>query len=249
MTISLITPTYNSAATLRDTLASVAGQTYRDREYIIVDNVSTDETLKIIEEYRERLKIILISEPDEGIYDALNKGINRATGAIIGILNSDDFYKNNTVLEKIAAGFRDNPDSEACYGDLEIINPAATGKIVRFWKAGAYREKKLDSGWIIPHPTFFVRREIYEKFGAYRTEFRLAGDYELLLRLLKIHHLKTIYRPETLVSMRAGGRSGRNWRQRIKGWRELRLAWKVNDLKVPPFFILRRILFKIIQYL
>jgi len=249
MKISLITPTYNSAKTIRDTLDSVAGQTYRDLEYIIIDGVSRDETLAIITEYQERLDIRLISEPDAGLYDAMNKGIGLASGDIVGILNSDDFFKSKTSLEKIMTGFQSNPQAEACYADLEFVSPDNPHKVVRFWKAGTYQEKKLNNGWIIPHPTFFVKRRVYQQFGAFRPEFKLAGDYELLLRLLKLHHLPVAYVPEILVCMRAGGESGRNIKQRQTGWQELEKAWAINGLKLPRLFILRRIFFKLHQYL
>jgi glycosyltransferase len=248
MKISLITPTYNSAATLRDTLNSVAAQDYQTLEYIIIDGASSDQTLDIINSYRDRLKITLLSEADNGLYDAMNKGISLASGEIIGILNSDDFYHDNRALKKIAAYFQDHPDSDACYSNLEFVNPTDLNKVVRFWRAGEYEEKKLNSGWIIPHPTFFVRRKIYKKFGVFRTDLKLAGDYELLLRFLKVNKIKIGYLPETFIRMRTGGASGRSLHERRQGWRELKKAWEINNLRRPAFFILRRILSKIRQY-
>jgi len=249
MTISLITPTYNSAKTIRDTLNSVASQTYPNLEYIVIDGASQDGTLDIIKEYSGRLKIKLISEPDKGLYDAMNKGIRLASGDIVGILNSDDFFKDRLSLEKIATGFINNPGTEAGYADLEFVSRNNLHQVIRFWRAGLYQEKKLDNGWVIPHPTFFAKRRVYQQYGAFKTEFKLAGDYELLLRLLKLHRLPLFYIPEVLVQMRSGGSSGRNLAQRRLGWQELKKAWEINHLKIPRFFIMRRVFFKINQYL
>lgn len=248
MKISLITPSYNSAATINDTLESVKNQAYPDLEYIIIDGASTDKTLDVIKNYQENLKIKLISERDRGIYDAMNKGVNLATGEIVGIINADDFYKNKDVLRKINEAFEAHPEIEAIYGDLEFVNPTDLKKIVRFWPAGEYNEKKLANGWTIPHPTLFLRHEVYKKYGSFRTDLPIAGDYEFILRLLKKGGIKTFYLTETLVCMRTGGTSGRNLKQRFKGWRELSLAWRLNNLKKPYFFIFRRVIFKVMQY-
>jgi len=248
MKISLITPSYNSAATINDTLESVKNQAFPDLEYIIIDGASTDKTLDIIKNYQENLKIKLVSERDRGIYDAMNKGVNLATGEIVGIINADDFYKNNDVLKKVSIIFITRPEIDAVYGDLEFFKSTDLKKIVRFWPAGKYNEKKLANGWTIPHPTLFLRREVYKKYGGFRTDLAIAGDYEFILRLLKKEKIKVFYLPETLVCMRTGGASGRNLKQRFKGWQELSLAWKLNNLKRPYFFICRRIVFKIMQY-
>lgn len=256
MIISLITPTYNSAKTILDTLKSVSGQIFNSQidqslEYIIIDGASKDDTLKIIREYSEanNLKVKLISEPDHGLYDAMNKGIKIASGDLVGILNSDDIFKDNQILSKVAACFNSQAEIDACYGDLEFVSSDDLNKVVRFWRAGNYQENKLNNGWIIPHPTFFARRSVYEKFGFFRSEFKIAGDYELMLRFLKINKIKTFYLPEVLTRMRIGGVSSQNLKQRRKGWRELKQAWRVNNLKVPPLFIMRRIFFKLKQYL
>jgi glycosyltransferase involved in cell wall biosynthesis len=250
MKISLITPTYNSGKTIADTIESIITQNYIDLEYIVIDGNSTDETKEIISSYQNKVNIKLISEPDKGIYDAMNKGVRMATGDIIGILNSDDFYYDDTVLSKVNNIFELNADIDAVYGDLVYVNKDNTAKQTRYWKAGQYEEEKLDYGWIIPHPTFFVKRDVYEKCEKiFDTSFLLAADYELLLRLLKITKIKVRYIPETLVSMREGGASANNLKQRIRGWQELRKAWKVNNLKIPRFFILRRLLSKVGQYL
>jgi glycosyltransferase len=224
MKLSLITPTYNSAKTIRDTLNSVNHQSKIDLEYIIVDGNSTDQTLKIIKEYQNNLPLTIISEPDNGLYDAMNKGISRATGDIVGIINSDDFYQNNTALQKIINIFITHPDIDIVYGDLEFVDSLNIKKVIRFWRAGEYKEKKLANGWTMPHPTMFVRKQVYEKYGTFNPNFHLAGDYELTLRLLKKDKVNVFYYHETLVAMRAGGRSGKNLKNRQAGWRELKLA-------------------------
>ncbi len=250
MKFSIITPTYNSEKTVLDTVESIARQNYSDLEYIVVDGTSTDNTMNLILSYKDKINLKYISERDKGIYDAMNKGIKMATGDIIGILNSDDFYFDNNILSKINSLFETDSSIDAVYGDLVYVNNNNTKKQTRFWKAGEYNENKLDNGWIIPHPTFFVKREVYEKSNKiFDTTFDLAADYELLIRLLKIQKIKVKYIPEILVSMREGGASASSLKQRIKGWKELRQAWKINNLKVPIFFVFRRILNKVGQFL
>lgn len=247
MTISLITPSYNSAATIARTIESVIAQNYSDLEYIIIDGVSKDRTAEIVSAYQNKIKIKFISEPDRGIYDAMNKGIKIASGEIIGILNSDDLFDNKLVLKNVAETFSDN-SIEAVYGDVKYFFDNVD-KITRYWRAGKYQESKLNNGWVIPHPALFVRRMVYEKYGLFNPDFRIAGDYEFILRILKIHKVKVKYLPEVFTKMYNGGASGSSLEQRKKGWEELKKAWLVNNLKLPHFFILRRILFKLRQYL
>ncbi len=247
MTFSLITPSYNSAATIARTIDSVLLQNYSDLEYIIIDGVSTDNTENIVLSYQDRINIKFFSEKDSGIYDAMNKGIKFASGEIIGILNSDDLFGNNKVLVQVAEAFNDS-EVEAVYGDVRYFSNDIN-KITRYWRAGKYNENKLNNGWTIPHPTLFLRRSVYEKCGLFRTDFKLAGDYEFILRALKIYKIKLKYLPQVFVRMYNSGSSGSNLEQRIKGWKELKKAWYVNNLTLPRFFILRRILFKLTQYL
>jgi len=246
MKISIITICYNSASTIEDTIKSVIAQNYLDLEYIIVDGGSKDDTLKIIEKYRDKIAKI-ISEPDKGIYDAMNKGIVLATGEVVGIINSDDFYEHNTVLIEVFSCFENNK-IDACYGNIKYVDRLAKEKQVRFWKAGKYKKEKLNSGWIIPHPAFFVRKEVYNRLGSFNTDFRIAADYELMLRFLQ-NNTAVQYLDSTLVCMREGGFSGQSFAQRKKGWAELKKAWQSNNLPVPRLFIFRRILSKIKQYL
>lgn len=235
MKISIITVTYNSAATLEETILSVINQTYQNIEYIIVDGKSTDSTLSIIDKHKDRIAKF-VSEKDNGIYDALNKGISMASGDVVGILHSDDFYTSNEVLQKIAERFiKDN--CEALYGDLLYVSKDNTDKIIRKWRAGEFKSNSFLFGWMPPHPTFFVKKEVYEKHKAFNLDFKTSADYELMLRLLYKHKIKTSYLPEFIVKMRMGGQSNISTKNRIIANLEDRKAWEVNGLK-PYFFTL-----------
>jgi len=245
MKISLITISYNSAKTIEKTIQSVLSQTYTDIEYIIIDGTSTDGTLEIINKYKDKITKI-ISEKDKGIYDAMNKGIFLATGDVVGIINSDDFYIDEFSIAKVIDYFEKN-NVGACYANLEYVDRENIDKKVRSWRAGEYDQKKLSSGWIPPHPTFFVKKQIYEKYGKFNLDFSIAADYELMLRFL-LKGIKIGYIDEYLVCMREGGHSAKSVRQRFRGWQEIRKSWQVNNKKVPNFLIFRRILSKLSQY-
>ena len=245
MKISIITATYNSAATVRDTLDSVSKQTYPNVEHLIIDGLSKDNSLEICRQYPH--VSFIHSEKDNGIYDAMNKGISLATGDIIGILNSDDFYTSDTVLEKVADAFRRGVD--AVYGDLQYVHQENTSKVLRTWKSGTYHHRDFFYGWMPPHPTFFVRREVYDRIGSFNTSLRSAADYEFMLRALLKHKMKAVYIPEILVKMRAGGVSNASINNRIRANREDRRAWQINGIK-PYFFTLYLKPFrKIFQYI
>ena len=230
--ISIITATYNSAATISDTLRSVASQDYSEIEHIIVDGGSTDDTLSIVSQFPHVARVI--SEKDNGIYDAMNKGLRVCTGEIIGLLNSDDFYVSTTdirqVVEKLIT---DQTDS--LYGDLVYVHPEETRKVKRTWIAGKFHPRKFLYGWMPPHPTFFVRRKIYEVLGEFNTNLKSAADYELMLRFLYKSKISVSYLPHVLVKMRAGGMSNATLSNRIKANREDREAWRVNHIQ-PYFF-------------
>lgn len=247
MKISIITPSYNSAATIARTINSVIAQNYSDLEYIIIDGVSTDDTAKIVSSYQNKININFISEPDNGIYDAMNKGIKMASGDIVGILNSDDLFSGDDVLSTIADAFANN-QADIVYGDIQYFsdNPK---KIIRYWETGEYKNSKLNNGWTIPHPALFVKKTVYDLAGLYDSNFKIAGDYEFILRILKKHNFSLKYIPKVFVKMFAGGVSGRDLKNRKKGWSELKKAWIINDLKIPRFFILRRLFFKASQLL
>ena len=224
--ISIITVCFNSEATIEETIKSVINQDYQNIEYIVIDGKSTDTTLSIIEKYKRNITKI-ISEKDEGLYFAINKGIKIASGDVIGILHSDDFYATKNIISDVINLFS-KTETDSVYGDLQYV--AKNEKIIRYWKAGKYDESLFLKGWMPPHPSFFVRKKMYLNFGLYNTNFKSAADYELMLRLLYKHKILTQYLPEVLVKMRVGGQSNASLMNRIKANKEDRLAWKVNNL-------------------
>jgi glycosyltransferase len=234
MKITIITATYNSAATVKDTLNTVRDQDYADVEHIIVDGMSTDDTLTIVSGFPHVAKVV--SEKDKGIYDAMNKGIGLATGDVIGILNSDDIYIDHTVLSAVAQAFAD-PAVMTVYADLQYIDAGDTNRIRRTWVAGPFKKKNFYYGWMPPHPTFFVRKEVYRQAGLFSTDLRSAADYELMLRILLKYGFSVRYLPRVIVKMRTGGMSNASLNNRLRANREDRLAWKLNGLK-PNFFTL-----------
>jgi len=245
--ISIITVTYNSAQTLEHTIQSVLLQDHPDVEYIIVDGASTDDTLAVIRKYRHKIDHF-VSEKDEGLYYALNKGIALATGDIIGILHADDFYMDDHVLSKVASTF-EKTKAGAVYADLYYVDKDNTEKIIRKWRSGPYTEGKFLWGWMPPHPTFFVKKEIYQKYGGFNTQLRSAADYELMLRFIHKHKIKLGYLPEFIVKMRTGGQSNASVKNRLKANKEDCKAWEMNRLK-PYFFTLTlKPLRKIFQFL
>ena len=234
MKISIITATYNSAATLRDTLTCVRDQHHPDTEHIIVDGRSTDGTLAVISEFPHVAKVV--SEKDDGIYDAMNKGIALATGDVIGILNSDDIYTDPAVLPTVAEIFSD-PSVMTAYADLQYVEPDDLDKVVRTWKTGIFDKKNFYYGWMPPHPTFFVRKEVYSQVGMFNTSLRSAADYEIMLRILLKHGYPAHYIPRVIVKMRSGGMSNASFWNRLRANKEDRLSWKLNGLQ-PYFFTL-----------
>jgi glycosyltransferase involved in cell wall biosynthesis len=244
--VSIITATYNSSATLDDTLRSVASQDYENIEHLIIDGGSTDSTRSIAGQYPHVGKFI--SEKDDGIYDAMNKGIGIATGEIIGILNSDDFYNDHQVISRVVREF-ETAAVDAVYGNLQYVNAIQTSKITRTWRAGAFKRNHFYYGWMPPHPTFFVRKRIYEEYGLFNTVLRSAADYELMLRFLFRHQVPVSYIPEVLVKMRAGGVSNASIRNRIKANAEDRMAWKLNGLKPYIFTLTLKPIRKITQFI
>lgn len=243
--VSIITITYNSEATLADTLKSVLNQTYKNIEYIIVDGKSTDGTLTIIDAYKSNIAKV-VSEKDKGLYDALNKGISMATGDVIGILHSDDFYTSNTVIEKVVQTLSEN-NSDAVYADLYYVDKNNTDNIFRKWKSGNYKHGMFVSGWMPPHPTFFAKRSCYQSFGSFNLNLVSAADYELMLRFIHKHKIKLAYLPEFIIKMRVGGKSNVSLKNRIRANNEDRKAWKINGLKPHFYTLYAKPLRKIIQ--
>lgn len=246
---SVITATYNSSASVADTIKSILNQDYDNYEIIFIDGASKDKTLDVIktETFSAIDKVKIISEPDAGIYDALNKGIMNSAGDVIAFLHADDFYASDNVLRNIAAKF-DEADSDSVYGDLEYVRKENTEKIIRYWRSGSFTIAKLKKGWMPPHPAFFVKKEIYEKFGNFDLSFKIAADYDFMMRVLFKEKISTAYLPEVLVKMRVGGESNKSISNILKKSNEDLRAMKKNSLgglpalisknirKVPQFF-------------
>jgi glycosyltransferase len=247
MKISIITVCFNSAKTIEDTIRSILSQNYKEIEYIIVDGGSTDGTLDILKRYSDQIHKY-ISGPDNGIYDAMNKGIKLATGDIIGFLCSDDFYADENVIRQIVEVIRAN-NTDCCYGDLEYVAGNSINKVVRRWKSRPYQEGLFEKGWHPPHPTFFVKKCIFDKYGGFDLDYDIGADYELMLRFLKKYNISSCYVPKVFVKMRTGGKSNKNLWQIIKANIECFKAWKRNGLKITPFIILKKPASKLIQYM
>ncbi len=242
--ISLITVVYNSQNTIRRCIESVISQNYSNIEYIIIDGGSTDGTLQIIEQYRAHINFFL-SEPDKGIYDAMNKGINAATGKIVGTLNSDDFFAYKDVISCISEAF-EQYDPDVVYGNLDYIN--LNGKVQRKWKAGNYKNNFFNWGWMPPHPTFYCKRELFEKLGAYNLQYGTAADYELMVRFIHYYKLNVYYLNRTIVKMGVGGVSNKAYINRYKAWKNDYRAMRKNGVFFPPLAIILKPIRKIVQY-
>lgn len=212
MTISIITATYNSAKTVKDTFNSILAQTFNDIEYIVIDGASTDGTLDIIKEYELKFngKMRCISEKDKGLYDAMNKGIAMATGDIVGILNSDDFYTSNDILETINNTFCDN-EIDALYGDIHFVDCENTDKSTRYYSSRIFKRPLMRIGLMPAHPSFYCKREVYEKYGAFNASYKIAADFDSLVRYIYINRIKTKYIKRDFVTMRDGGVSTKNF--------------------------------------
>lgn len=208
MKISIVTAVFNRVGTISDALRSVEAQRYQNVEHIIQDGGSGDGTLDIIKKF-DASSAKLVSEPDSGIYDAINKGISRASGGIIGLMHSDDFFADDMVLQRVAEAFRDRK-VDGVYGDLDYVSASNTDRIIRRWRSGPYRADLLKRGWMPPHPTLYLRREVFDRWGLYDTSMSIAADYEAMLRYLVKGNIRLSYIPEVLVKMRIGGESNRS---------------------------------------
>ncbi len=246
MTITIITATYNSALSIEDCIKSVLSQTYKNIEYIIIDNCSTDTTLDIAKSYDEKIDRI-ISEPDKGIFDALNKGIQIASGDYIGFLHADDFYADNEVIENVAKLLTEK-ETDSLYGDLQYVGQKNSSRVIRNWIAGEFTKKKLMNGWMPPHPTFFVKRSCYRKLGLFNLDYKIAADYELMLRFLGKHSISTCYLNNVLVKMRTGGTSNKSLKNVIRKSKEDLKAIKENNMRSYYTLVLKN-LRKINQFL
>jgi glycosyltransferase involved in cell wall biosynthesis len=238
MKFSIVTVCLNSEETIASTLDSVAEQDWPHREHLIIDGGSTDRTGMLVQN-RARGDVKWFSEPDTGIYSAMNKGLAKAEGDIIAFLNSDDFYADPKVLSDVAGIFQ-TEKADAVYGDIVYVSRTDAQRICRYWKTGRWQPGSFQRGWVIPHPAFFCRKDIYVKLGGYREDFQVAGDFELLLRFVEIHRIRCVYRSRVLVKMRTGGKAGR-WSGIWQGNQEILRSFRIHRLKPAPFFFVRKV--------
>lgn len=231
MKISIITVTYNSAATLRDTMESVLAQTYTDIEYVVVDGLSKDNTMDIVREYEPRFqgRMKYISEKDHGLYEAMNKGIRMATGEIVGIINSDDFYHRNDIIQLVADAMAAS-EVQAVYGDVRFVNPENLDKTVRYYSSKIFRPSLFRFGFMPAHPTFFTYRKYFEQYGYYRLDYKIAADYELLVRFLHKYGVKARYLHTDFMKMRTGGVSTASIKSNILLNKEIVRACRSNGI-------------------
>ncbi len=243
--VSIITITYNSSKTLDETVKSVLGQSYDDIEYIIIDGQSADNTVEIIKSYGDRISKY-ISEKDNGIYDAMNKGVSLAKGDIIGFINSDDKLNSDDCVSEIVKVFQIY-NTDVVYGDKIYTASSNTDKVIRYWRAGEYNKNNFKKGWMPPHLSTYIKREFYEKYGKFRTDFKIAADYELMFRFMYKYNAKSKYLPKVIARMRAGGISNKSIKNILISNYEVYKSWRVNGFRVSPFIIVRKPISKTIQ--
>ena len=247
MKISIITVCYNSGKTIEDTFKSVQSQSYKDIEYIVIDGGSKDNTMELINQYKEIIDYS-VSEKDNGLYDAMNKGIEKATGDVIGFLNSDDLFCDDMAVEKVMNVFNENSKIDSVYADIYYVDQNNTDKIVRKWITG--KQKTFKKGWHPAHPTLYIKKKVYNQYGGFNLKFKLASDFEIMLRFIEKYKISTIYLPEPLIKMRLGGETNKSVENIFRQNKECIKAFKDNDLKVNsimyPFF---RIIPKFFQFL
>ena len=222
--VTIITAVYNNKDNIHQCIESVSSQTYPAIEYIVIDGGSTDGTKEILETNKNQISK-WVSEQDKGIYDALNKGIAMATGDIIGFLHSDDLFENNSIIEMIAEAF-DQANCDAVYGDLVYVSKTDTSKVVRYWKSNPFDVRRFRHGWMPPHPTLFMAREVYKKYGVFNLKYRIASDYDLMLRTVGSGELTCEYLPHIITKMRIGGASNKSlkniWQKSYEDWQALK---------------------------
>lgn len=248
MKISIITAVFNKREFIEGCIKSVISQDYKDIEYILIDGGSTDGTMEVVNKYSDKITIV-ISEKDRGIFDALNKGVRIATGDYVGFLHSDDIYSNNGVIGKVA-DLLSVSGSDSLYGDLEYVSKRNTDKVIRYWKAGGYKKNAFMNGWMPPHPTLFIRKQAYDKYGYFDTSLKVAADYELTLRFLYKNNISAVYLPDVLIKMRLGGNSNRNitnitrkMKEDYIACRRYGLGWYtvlMKNIRKAPQFLLRK---------
>lgn len=250
MKISIVTPTFNSAKTLRDTLESILRQTYQDYEVLLQDAGSRDGTVEIAQEYQsrfgERLKIV--SAPDRGLYDGFNKGVQRATGDVVGVLNSDDFYTTDKVLETIVATYAEHPEIDAVYADVHYVDSSDLTKPVRYYSSKKFTKERMEWGYMPAHPTFYARKECFEKYGYFDLYYKVAADFEYLLRLIYVNNIKTYYVEQDWVTMRTGGASSSGLKSHMRIMKDHFHAFRANGVRINPIKYFWRYVEKLQEY-
>lgn len=249
--ISIVTATFNSAATLRDTFESILSQTYGDYEYIVVDGGSTDSTVDLIKEYEGRFegRMRWLSEKDKGLYDALNKGYAMASGDVVGLLNSDDFFTSEDILQSIADAFESHPETDAVYGDVHFVNPGDLSTPVRYYSSAKFSPERMKIGYMPAHPSFYARKSCFAEYGSFDLDFKIAADFENLLRLIYVNRIKTLYIPKDFVTMRTGGLSTSGLKSHIRIMRDHFKAFKKNGVKVSLLPYLSRYPRKLLEFI
>lgn len=245
MKVSIITVVYNRADVIRDTIESVLSQTYKNIEYIIIDGASNDGTMDVVNEYKDKISRI-ISEPDRGLYDAINKGIKEATGDVIGLIHSDDFYLDNLVIQRVVDTFK-KENKHMLFADLLYIKGDNKDKVLRYYSAKNFTVDKLKYGFMPPHPTLFVKKEVYEKYGLYKIDYKIAADYEMFVRLLLVNKLSFSYIHLPIVKMRVGGVSSGGIRRKIECNIEVLRAIRSNGLKANHLVLLKKYPIKVFE--
>ena len=248
MRISIITVVYNNERTIKEAMHSVFSQSYKNIEYVIIDGKSKDNTVNYINEYKDQLGYF-VSEKDNGLYDAMNKGIQACTGDVIGILNSDDLYQDSEVIAAVMEQFNKDTALDILYGDLVYVKSEDTNKVVRNWKSKTYYNNFFENANVPPHPSLFVRSKVYKEAGLFDLQFKLAADYELMLRMFKKHNFKSKYISRLIVKMRLGGATNQSYTNIVNQNKEILKAWKVNGLQAPFYLMPLRIIKRLSQFI
>lgn len=250
MKISIITATFNSGKTIVETMESVLRQNYTDFEYLVIDGGSTDDTMEKVKTYQPRFgaRLKWISEKDRGIYDAMNKGVKMATGDVVGILNSDDYYTDIDILETVVASFESNKRLDAIYGDIHFVKDGVPDKCVRYYSSRLFSPFGLRFGFMPAHPSFYCKREVFEKAGLYCLDYKIGADYEMMVRLFKKYKIKSKYINKDFVTMRTGGASNNNVRSRLTLIKEDVKACRENGIYTNSLFIMLKFLYKIFEF-
>ena len=245
MKISIITVCFNSQQTIKSTIKSVLNQSYKQVEYIIIDGASTDNTIKIINEFSNSIDVF-VSEGDAGIYDAINKGIIKSSGDVVGLLHADDVFDNNSVVDNVMRLF--DEDVDMIYGDINYVDRKDINRVIRRWKSDSYSKGKFKYGWMPPHTGFFIKKSCYTKYGLYNLSLGSSADYELMLRMFEVYNLKSKYIPLNITKMRVGGISNSSFKKRWEANRNDKKSWKINGLKPFWFTFLIKPIIKIKQF-